>query len=137
MNIIFFGSDDFAEAHLNAIIHSSHSIAACVTQPDRPKGRGMKMGISSVKACALKHGIPVLQPSSLKETSVQNKIKDLSPDLIVVIAYGKFLPKPIRSIPGHGAIYGDRFLATQTARNLFQAGHYGRKTGRGLYNYKK
>jgi len=63
MNIVFFGSDDFAAAHLKALIDSRHEVAACVTQPDKPKGRDLKVAVSPIKDCAQKHKLPVLQPA--------------------------------------------------------------------------
>ena len=104
MNIIFFGSDDFAEAHLRALIGSKHELLACVTQPDRPKGRGMKVVVSTVKECAQKHDIPVWQPASLKEASFIKGLAGFQSDLFVVIAYGKFLPTEALSVPSQGAI---------------------------------
>jgi len=69
MKIIFFGSDNFAAVHLQSLIKSRHEVVACVTQPDRPKGRGMKVHISEIKECARVHRIPILQPSSLRENN--------------------------------------------------------------------
>jgi methionyl-tRNA formyltransferase len=104
MKIIFFGSDDFAEAHLRALLNSEHEVAACVTQPDRSKGRGMKVIISSIKEIAQENQIPVFQPESLKEDSFIKDLKDFSSDLFVVIAYGKFLPLEVLDIPPYGAL---------------------------------
>ncbi|MBN1870613.1 MAG: methionyl-tRNA formyltransferase [Candidatus Omnitrophica bacterium] len=104
MNIIFFGSDDFAEAHLQALIGSHHNVPACVTQPDRPKGRGMKVADSPIKECALKHKIPVLQPASLNDPAFIKSLKDLKSDIFVVVAYGKFLPPAVLNIPPCGAL---------------------------------
>ncbi|MCK5014381.1 MAG: methionyl-tRNA formyltransferase [Candidatus Omnitrophica bacterium] len=104
MKIIFFGSDDFAEAHVRSLIDSGHELLACVTQPDRPKGRGMKVVVSPIKECALERRIPVLQPASLKDASFIKDLKDLQSDLFVVIAYGKFLPPEVLDIPLHGAL---------------------------------
>ena len=67
MNIVFFGSDDFAAAHLKALIDSRHEVAACVTQPDKPKGSGWKVSGSPVKQCAGEHKILVLQPTRLRD----------------------------------------------------------------------
>jgi len=92
MKIVFFGSDDFAAEHLKALIHSTHEVMCCVTQPDRPKGRGMKIIVSPIKACAEKHNIPVLQPASLKEDALAKELQGFQSDLFVVIAYGQFLP---------------------------------------------
>ena len=104
MNIIFFGSDDFAAAHLLSLMNSKHKVLACVTQPDRPKGRGMKVVVSPVKECAQTHKIPLLQPSSLKDRSFIEGIKDLQSDLFVVVAYGQFLPPEVLNIPSFGAV---------------------------------
>ena len=104
MKIIFFGSDDFAEAHLKSLIDSKHELIACVTQPDRPKGRGMRVITSPIKELALAHQIPIFQPESLKDVSFIKSLKDLQSDIFVVIAYGKFLPLEVLSIPSHGAI---------------------------------
>lgn len=104
MNIVFFGSDDFAGAHLRALIGSQHVVCACVTQPDRPKGRGMKVVVSPVKEIASKHHIPVLQPASLKNGFFIKSLKDFRSDLFVVIAYGRFFPPEVLGIPPQGAI---------------------------------
>jgi len=104
MKIIFFGSDDFAAAHLKSLIGSSHKVVACVTQPDRPKGRGMKVVVSPVKECARNNNIPVLQPTSLKEDAFIEDLKDFQSDAFVVIAYGQFLPSKVLDIPSFGAI---------------------------------
>ena len=99
MKIIFFGSDDFAVEHLKKFFTTKHKIVACVTPPDRPKGRGMKVAFSEVKECALKNNIPVLQPMSLKDISIVEELKNFVADLFIVIAYGRILPSKILSIP--------------------------------------
>ncbi|MGE0268900.1 MAG: methionyl-tRNA formyltransferase [Candidatus Omnitrophota bacterium] len=99
MNIIFFGSDDFAGAHLEHLLESKRKVAACVTQPDRPKGRGMKMLLSQVKETALKNNIPVLQPDDLKSPDFIRELEGYNADLFVVIAYGRFLPPVVLDIP--------------------------------------
>lgn len=104
MKIIFFGSDDFALAHLEALLDSAHKVVACVTQPDKPKGRGMKMIVSPVKEGALGNNIPVLQPVTFKDRAVVKQLKGFESDLCVVIAYGKFLPKDVLAIPSKGAV---------------------------------
>lgn len=104
MNIVFFGSDHFAAVHLEALIHSKHKVVACVTQPDRPKGRGMHVLISPVKECAQKNALAVIQPVTLKGESVIKQISEFPADLYVVIAYGRFLPEILLNIPAHGAI---------------------------------
>ncbi len=99
MKIIFFGSDDFAAVHLQKLIDSPYEITACVTQPDKPKGRGMKMIISPIKACAEQHNIPVLQPVDFKDETILSELKHFEADLFVVIAYGQILPKTVLDIP--------------------------------------
>lgn len=99
MKIIFFGSDDFALVHLKSLLGSAHQVVACVTQPDKAKGRGMKVIVSPIKECALKNNIPLLQPSTLKDAAVVQQLKGFKSDLFVVIAYGKFLPDELLRIP--------------------------------------
>lgn len=108
MNIIFMGTPEFAVTTLDAIINAGHNIQAVFTQPDKPKGRGYKLTPPPVKVTASTHNIQVFQPNSLKkgedaEISLQ-KIKELSPDLIVVVAYGKMLPKEILESSKFGCI---------------------------------
>ena len=105
MNIIFMGTPDFAAESLKAIIEKGHNIMAVVTNPDRPKGRGMKMIATPVKEVAIEKNIPVYQP--LKGRGNEDFIealKSLNPDVICVVAYGKILPKEILDIPKYGCI---------------------------------
>ena len=106
MRIIYMGTPDFAVATLEALVGSEHEVAAVFTQPDKPKGRGMKLTPPPVKELALKHGIKVFQPQSLKKDADEyiNAIKELAPDVIVVAAYGKILPKEILDIPRYGCV---------------------------------
>jgi methionyl-tRNA formyltransferase len=104
MKIVFFGSDDFAAVHLEALAGSACKVLGCVTQPDRPRGRGMKVIVSSVKECAQRHHLPVWQPTDLKDSSFITELKGLQSDLFVVIAYGRFLPSEIFHMPPLGAI---------------------------------
>ena len=99
MKIIFFGSDDFALVNLEKLVQSDHQVAACVTPPDKPKGRGMPVVASPIKECALRQGIALLQPDRLKERWVVEQLKSFQSDLFVVVAYGKILPIEILSIP--------------------------------------
>jgi len=99
MKIIFFGSDNFALVHLRALIASENQIMACVTQPDRPKGRGMKVVFSDIKKYAMDNHIPLLQPYDLRDNSFIEKLKEFRSDLFVVIAYGKFLTEELLNIP--------------------------------------
>ena len=105
MRIIFMGTPDFAEKSLEAIYNAKHEIIAVVTNPDRPKGRGMKMVASPVKEFALEKGLTVYQPEKVrKNEEFIEKIKNLNPDVICVVAYGKILPKEILEIPKYGCI---------------------------------
>ncbi len=99
MNIIFFGSDDFALTSLEKLIESEHKVLACVTPPDKPKGRGMRMVISPIKEGALRRGIPVLEPSRLEDPPLIEQFKSFQSDLFVVVAYGRILPIEVLSIP--------------------------------------
>lgn len=104
MNIIFFGSDDFALAHLEALLSSDHKIIGCVTQPDRPKDRGMKVVVSPIKECALRNNIDVFQPNDLSDPEFVSDLRNINADIFVVIAYGKFLSSELIEMPQYGAI---------------------------------
>ena len=106
MKIVFMGTPDFAEKSLEAVYNAGHEILAVVTNPDRPKGRGMKMMMSPVKEFAISSGIEkIYQPEKVrKNEEFINQIKDLNPDVICVVAYGKILPKEILDIPRLGCI---------------------------------
>ena len=106
MRILFMGTPDFARDSLKALVNAGYNIEAVVTNPDRPKGRGMKMMMSPVKEFAMSSGIEkIYQPEKVrKNEEFIGKIKEMSPDLIVVVAYGKILPKEILDIPKYGCI---------------------------------
>ena len=105
MNILFMGTPDFALESLKALVEANYNIIGVVTNPDKPKGRGMKLVPSVVKEYALEKNIPVYQPEKVRNnTEFIEKIKDLSPDVICVVAYGKILPKEILDIPKYGSI---------------------------------
>lgn len=105
MNILFMGTPDFAKESLESIYNAKYNIIGVVTNPDKPKGRGMKMIASPVKEFALEKKIPVFQPLKIrKNTEFIEKIKALNPDVICVVAYGKILPKEILDIPQYGCI---------------------------------
>lgn len=89
---------------LQALIDSAHKIIAVYTQPDRPSGRGQQLTPTPVKSLALAHHLPVYQPDNLREAAEQQILRDLAPDLMVVVAYGLLLPKNVLSIPRWGAI---------------------------------
>ena len=106
MKILFMGTPDFAKDSLEALIKSGYNVKAIVTNPDKPKGRGMKMMMSPVKELAIRSGIEkIYQPEKVrKNEEFINEIKNMNPDLIVVVAYGKILPKEILDIPKYGCI---------------------------------
>jgi methionyl-tRNA formyltransferase len=104
MRIVFAGTPEFAAEHLKALLASPHDIVAVYTQPDRPAGRGQKLMPSPVKQLALEHGIPVLQPPSLRAPEAQAELAALAPELMVVVAYGLILPQGVLDIPRLGCI---------------------------------
>lgn len=104
MNIIFMGTPDFAVPTLEELARSAHNISAVITQPDKPVGRKQILTPPDVKVCAEKYGIKVLQPETLKDDNSVKEIKSLNPDVIVVAAYGKILPKAVLDIPKFGCI---------------------------------
>lgn len=103
MNIVFMGTPDFAVPCLKALIDSDNKVTGVFTQPDKPKGRGYKLTPPPVKVLAEENNIPVFQPTSLKKgedaENALKTLKELSPDLIVVVAYGKILPKEVLDVP--------------------------------------
>ena len=105
MKIVFMGTPEPAAKILQELISAKHEIVCVVTQPDRPKGRGQKITFLAVKELALKHTLPVEQPEKVKNNGVfVPLLKSLNPDIIVVAAYGKILPKEILAIPKYGCI---------------------------------
>lgn len=105
LNILFMGTPDFAKESLEAVYNAGYNILGVVTNPDKPKGRGMKMIASPVKQFAIKNNIPIYQPIKIKNNEEFIKeIKELNPDIICVVAYGKILPKEILDIPKYGCI---------------------------------
>ena len=104
MNIVFFGTPDPAARCLQALIDSQETISLAVSQPDRKKGRGLEISATPVKLLAQKHKIEVLSPEKVKDQGFIEKIKAANPDLIVIVAFGRILPKEILSIPKYGAI---------------------------------
>ena len=98
------GTPEFAVPSLRALIESGEEVVAVVTQPDKPKGRGLEIAPPPTKVLAEKHGISVLQPAKIKTEEFFNELKKFSPDLICVAAYGKILPKNILDFPPHGSI---------------------------------
>lgn len=103
MNVVFMGTPDFAVPSLKAIAQH-HNVLAVFTQPDKPVGRKMVMTPPDVKVCAQELLIPVYQPEKLREGDNDKLIRDLNPDVIVVVAYGQILPESILNIPKYGCI---------------------------------
>ena len=99
MRVIFMGTPDIAATCLNQILADGFEVVGVWTQPDRPKGRGMKMVMSPVKELALAHNIPVFQPENFRADEDVQAIRDLSPDVIAVVAYGRILPQRVLDIP--------------------------------------
>ena len=105
LNILFMGTPDFAKESLEAIVNRGYNVIGVVTNPDKPKGRGMKMIPSPVKEFALEKDIPVYQPLKVRNNiEFIEEMKALNPDVICVVAYGKILPKEILDIPRLGCI---------------------------------
>lgn len=104
MMVIFMGTPSFAVPTLRAIHESGHKLIGVVTQPDRPRGRGRKLGISPVKELAMALGLPVIQPQTTKDKALIGEIRRMSPDLIVVAAYGRILTRDLLDIPPLGCI---------------------------------
>ncbi len=105
MRIVFMGTPDFAKESLEAVYNSKNEVLAVVTNPDKPKGRGMKMIASPVKEFALEKNLKIYQPTKVRNnTEFIEEIKALNPDLLCVVAYGKILPKELLDIPRYGAI---------------------------------
>jgi len=104
MRIVFMGTPDFAVPSLRRMIEDGHEIVGVYTQPDKPKNRGMKLIPTPVKALALENNLPVYQPVSIKDEAVIEEIRALAPELLVVVAYGKILPKALLEIPSVAAV---------------------------------
>ena len=105
MNIVFMGTPDFARDSLKALVEAGHNIKLVVTNPDKPKGRGMKLIPSDVKVYAESQSLQIAQPIKVrKNEEFIAKLKEINPDLIVVVAYGKIIPKEILDIPKFGCI---------------------------------
>ena len=111
MNIVFMGTPDFAAPSLQRMI-KEYNVTAILTQPDKPKGRGKKMAYSAVKEEGLKHEIPIYQPIKLKDDrDLIEKLKELKPDFIIVVAFGQILTKEVLDIPKYGCINLQHFYS--------------------------
>lgn len=110
MKIVFMGTPDYAVNTLEALIKSKHEIAAVFAQPDKPVGRKQTLTAPPVKVCANEHNIPVFQPNTLRDGKALEILKEIAPDVIVVVAYGKILPKEILDLPKFGCVNGHASL---------------------------
>ena len=104
MRVVFMGTPDIAATCLKRILETGSDVVGVYTQPDRPKGRGMKMVFSPVKEVAIAHNIPVFQPENFREEETVQQLRDLKPDVVAVVAYGRILPQKVLDIPGKGCI---------------------------------
>lgn len=102
--ILFMGTPDFAIPSLEALVKRGYTICGAVTQPDKPRGRGHKLMPSPVKEFAISHEIAVFQPETLKNNNFSDELKNLNPDIIIVAAYGKILPRYVLEFPKYGCI---------------------------------
>ena len=104
MRVVFMGTPDFAEASLQKLLDEGFDVVGVFTQPDKPKGRGMELQASPVKALALKAGIPVFQPEKMRDGTALQQLSSLAPDILVVVAYGRILPDELLALPKYGAV---------------------------------
>ena len=104
MRVVFMGTPDIAATCLKEILSDGFNVVGVYTQPDRPKGRGMKMVASPVKEVALEHDLPVFQPENFREDETVEQLKNLNPDVVAVVAYGRILPQKVLDIAPKGFI---------------------------------
>lgn len=110
MKLVFMGTPDYAVNTLEALISAGHNVAAVFAQPDKPVGRKHIITAPPVKVCAENHGIAVYQPNTLRDGKAEEILRKIAPDAIVVVAYGKILPKEILNIPKYGCVNGHASL---------------------------
>ena len=104
LRIVFMGTPDFSVPSLQRLYDTGYDIAAVYTQPDKQRGRGKKVTYSAVKERALALHLPVIQPNSMRDETVIAELASYYPDVIIVIAYGKILPKEVLDIPQYGCL---------------------------------
>ncbi len=104
LRVLYFGTPQFAVPTLERLIGSPHTVVGVITQPDRPRGRGQHVTASPVKVVAEAHGIPVLQPTQLRDAAFLDQVRSLAPDIGVVAAYGRILPQVVLDLPTLGLI---------------------------------
>ena len=103
MKLVFCGTPSFAVPTLKAVLRAGHEVALAVTQPDRPGGRGLKVVVPPVKETAITTGIPVIQPDKIKNnTALRSQLESIAPDAILVVAYGRIIPKWMLDLPRFG-----------------------------------
>ena len=118
MRIAFMGTPDFSVDCLKALVASEHEIVGVFCQPDKPVGRKQELTPPDVKVEALKHGLKVFQPTSLKNGKGTDILEEIKPDLVVVVAYGKILPHDFLVYPKHGCINIHASLLPQYRGNI-------------------
>lgn len=104
MRIMFMGTPDFSTPCLEALVKAGHDVVGAVSQPDKPQGRGRKLVPTQVKQAAMRLGLPVFQPEKLRDGEFERILLGVDPELIVVVAYGKILPKFVLDYPKYGCI---------------------------------
>ena len=104
MRIVFMGTPEIAAVCLRSLLDKGFDVVGVYTQPDRPKGRGMKLVASPVKEVALNHDIPVFQPENFRDEETVAQLRELKPDVVAVVAYGRILPLKVLQIPPKGCI---------------------------------
>jgi methionyl-tRNA formyltransferase len=104
MDIVFMGTPDFSVNCLKRLISDGHNVKGVFTQPDKPKGRGNKIQFSPVKETAIEYDIPVFQPLKMRDGEALSILRELNPELIIVVAYGKILTKEIIELPKYGCV---------------------------------
>lgn len=104
MRAVFMGTPDFSVGTLEEMIRAGHQVVGVFTQPDKPKGRGKSLQMTPVKEAALAHGIPVYQPVKIREPENMEILKELAPEVIVVVAFGQIIPRAILELPKYGCI---------------------------------
>ncbi len=104
MRVVFMGTPDFAVGTLRALVEAGHDVVGVFTQPDKPKGRGKAMQPTPVKEAAMEYGIPVYQPRRIREAESFEILKQLAPEVIVVVAFGQIIPQSILDLPPYGCV---------------------------------
>ncbi len=104
MRVLFMGTPDFAATVLEGLYHAGHEIISVISQPDKPKNRGMHLEATAVKKCAERLGLSVFQPETLRNEAILSYLEEKNPEVIVVVAYGRKLPQYVLSFPKYGCI---------------------------------